>query len=79
MLAQDFQYRKISPFSKIAVWGNIEISIEKGSQDSIRLEGDKETLDKVTVKNDDNALIISVTDKIFSKSRAVKIFLRFPK
>ena len=77
VLAQKSETRKIKPFTKISAFGSLDVLITKGDSNSVKLESESVNLSNITVENDKNTLKISVTDKLFNKSRNIKVFITY--
>ena len=75
--AQKSETRKIEPFTKIAAFGSLDVVISKGDSNLIKLESESVNLSNVNVENVKNVLRISVTDKLFNKSRNIKVFISY--
>jgi hypothetical protein len=73
--SQKSETRSIEAFDKITAFGSIDIFLEKGNKEAIRLESESVDLSEVKVKMDGTTLKISVAEMLFSSSREVKITL----
>jgi hypothetical protein len=75
--SQKSEIRNIETFDKITAFGSIEIFLEKGNKESIRLESESVDLSEVKVKMDGKTLKLSTAEMLFSSRREVKVTLTY--
>jgi hypothetical protein len=75
--AQNIQTRDVDAFDKITVFGNIDVTIEKGIKEDVKIESGSVDIDDIKVKNDGLTLKISSLDKIFNGRRQIKIKITY--
>jgi len=75
--SQKTETRDIESFDKISAFGSLEIYLEKGNKESLKLESETVDLNDITVKSEGKTLKISVTEKILSSHREVKVTITY--
>lgn len=75
--SQNVQTRAINAFDKISAFGSLDIVLEKGNKESLKLESETVDLEYVHVKSDGMTLKINMTDMLFSDRRQVKVKITY--
>ncbi len=69
--------RSISEFSKLSIHGVFNLYLSQGDKESLRIEADENTMDKITIKNIGEKLVIELDEGIeFFDRDEINIYLR---
>lgn len=75
--SQNVQTHAINAFDKITAFGSLDIILEKGDKESLKLESESVDSSNVNVKSDGMTLKISLADYLFSDRRQVKVTITY--
>lgn len=75
--AQNREERKLKPFSKVHVFGDLEVRLEKSDSVRLVIESDNISTGAVETKNDGTTLIITMSKGLFKDEKKVKIKLYY--
>lgn len=76
-LAQDKETRKLNSFDAISVTGDIEVVLEKGSQEKAEIFAEGIPADKITIRVVRGELVIKLLNSIFYKGEHVKVTVTY--
>jgi hypothetical protein len=75
--AQQSLTREIESFSKIEVFGNVNVELKQNTEESVKIKTNKIDPDKIIVKVSNNTLKISLKSNLFDEDVKVKVYVSY--
>jgi len=78
-LARDTEQRRVSPFDGIRASGNLELFMEEGSQESLRIEVEGVELERVVSEVSENSLTVRAKPGVYPEKYEIKVYVTYKK